>query len=55
MMVRYRYRFQNIGIELWLYNHTYSLLFLFDDYSARENIFRSLREKAEKLTHADLS
>lgn len=48
-MLRYRYLFEDKGIEIWLYNHPYSILFTFNDNQSREFVFRTLKEKAEKL------
>ncbi len=53
-LTRYRYLFQNIGVEMWLFNTPYSLLFTFQDHTARETVFRHLREKAEKLVKVEL-
>jgi hypothetical protein len=49
LITRYRYLFQNIGVELWLYSLPYSILLVFSDHTAREMVFRHLREKGEKL------
>ena len=55
MIKRYRYLFQNIGIELWLYNCTYSILLVFSDQAAREMVYRHLKEKGEKIINVELS
>ena len=55
LITRYRYLFQNIGVELWLYNLPYSILLVFSDHTAREMVFRHLREKGEKLQRLELS
>jgi hypothetical protein len=54
-MTRYRYLFQSIGVELWLYNLPYSILLVFPDHTAREMVYRHLREKGEKLQKLELS
>jgi hypothetical protein len=54
-LTRYRFLFQNIGIEIWLYNYPYSILLVFHDHTARETVFRHLREKGEKIIKMELS
>lgn len=47
--------FEDKGLEIWLYNYPYSLLFVFNDNQTREIVYRHFREKGEKLITIELA
>lgn len=54
-MNRYRYLFEEKGIEIWLYNYAYSILIVFQDHQSREFVFKYLKERAEKIVTIDVN
>ena len=50
MILKYRYMFKHIAIEIWFFNKKRSFLIVFEDKNIRDTIFKFLTDHCEKVS-----
>ena len=48
-IIKYRYMFSSVGLEIWIFNKKKSFLFIFEDQNIQENLYKLLKNKCSKI------